>query len=52
MTRRHRPFDVVDTPKGWRVVSRAGHYRPWSPAMTPGLARLRGRQPDTREFIV
>lgn len=50
--KRHRPFDVVDTRNGWCIVSRTGRYRRWSPKMTPGLARLRERQPDTRMQVL
>lgn len=52
MIGRHRPFDVVDTRTGWRIVSRTGRYRRWSPAMAPGLARQRERRPDTREQVL
>lgn len=47
--RRHRPFDVIDVRTGWLIVSRTGRFRRWSPAMAPGLAKLRARMRDTRE---
>lgn len=52
MIRRHRPYDVVDTRTGWSIVSRTGRYRKYSPAMAPGLARLRRCQPDAREMVL
>ncbi len=49
MSGKHRPFDIVLDSRGTWIVSRTGHYRRWSQAMAPGLARLRQRaQRDNR----